>query len=190
MSFKIPRGMPRRQFLGAGAAFAGLAGCANGVGNENAFKIDQASDAAINFLYSSDQDAANIASRASGILIMPQITEASFLFGGSFGTGSLRVQDATVDYYSATQATVGLSIGAQQYSHALFFMSDAALENFRASDGWAAGADIRYAADAEGQTIGFDSTQINTPVIAYVFAQAGAIVGATLEGTKYTRIIP
>ena len=185
----INRRLPRRQFLVASAAL-GLAACGNGVGNTNANTIDSSSDVALDYLFQTNPEASSLADQANGILIFPQITEGSFLVGGSYGTGALRIGGQTVDYYSAAQGTVGLQIGAQQYSHALFFLTPEALRDFRESDGWAAGANISYATDTDARTIGFDSTRVNTPVVAFIFAQAGAIAGATLEGTKYTRIIP
>ncbi len=79
------------------------------------------------------------------MLVMPLVTEAGFGLGGSYGRGALRVGGTTVDYYSATQASFGLQIGAQQYAHVLFFMTEEALSEFRRSYGWAAGADLEYA---------------------------------------------
>jgi lipid-binding SYLF domain-containing protein len=38
--------------------------------------------------------------------------------------------------------------------------------------------------------LGIDSNTLTNPVIAVVFGQAGLIAGATLEGTRYSRIIP
>jgi lipid-binding SYLF domain-containing protein len=101
----------------------------------------------------------------------------------------LRINGVTVDYYSATRATLGLQIGAQQYAHALFFMTDGALASFRRGNGWAAGADVRYATPQEGGSIGKETTELD-PVIGLVFGQQGLIAGATLSGVKYSRIIP
>ncbi|HSF64854.1 MAG TPA: YSC84-related protein, partial [Paracoccaceae bacterium] len=95
----------------------------------------------------------------------------------------------TVDYYSTARATFGLQIGAQQYSHALFFLTDAALSEFRRASGWAVGADVRYATPEQGASLGKETTEL-TPVIALVYGQSGLIAGATLAGAKYTRIIP
>jgi lipid-binding SYLF domain-containing protein len=127
---------------------------------------------------------------AAGMLVMPLVTEAGFGFGGAYGRGVLRVGGASVDYYSAIAGTFGLQIGAQQYAHTLFFMTEEALRNFRNSPGWSAGADVRYAVNSEGATLGVDTTVLLDPVIAVIYGQAGLIVGATLEGTRYTRIIP
>ena len=172
------------------AAAGSLAACGNGVGSDGAERLDRAADASLNFLYGTAPATRELGDQAAGILIMPQITQAGFGFGGSFGKGVLRIGDVSVDYYSATQGSVGFQIGAQQYSHVLFFMTQEALMDFRSSSGWTAGAGARYAVNSDAATFGIDTTEVLHPVEAVVFAQAGAIAGATIEGTKYTRIIP
>ncbi len=177
----------RGLMLGAGAV--ALAGCNNGIGSNGAAQIDARVEATQGFLFSRYPGTQDLASRAAGVLYMPLITEAGFGIGGSYGRGALRIQGVTVDYYSATKGTIGFQIGAQQYAHALFFMTPEALEQFRRSSGWAAGADVRYATPEQGASIGKETTEID-PVIALVFGQQGLIAGATLGGVKYTRIIP
>ena len=118
------------------------------------------------------------------------VTEAGFWVGGAFGRGALRVDGVTVDYYSTAKASAGLQIGAQQYAHVLFFMTEDALADFRRSSGWAAGGDLEYVIRDQGDSVAADTTKLRSPVLAAVFGQAGLRIGATLEGTKYTRIIP
>ena len=96
----------------------------------------------------------------------------------------------TVDYYSVTKASGGLQIGAQQYAHVLFFMTEQALSDFRRSPGWAAGADLEYVISDQGDSLNAETTTVLAPVLAAVFGRAGLRLGATLEGTKYSRIIP
>ena len=69
-------------------------------------------------------------------------------------------------------------------------MTEEALSDFRRSFGWVAGADLEYAVSNNAQNLSTDTTTVLTPVVAVVFGQAGLIVGATVEGTKYSRIIP
>ncbi len=179
----------RRGLLaGAGSALVLTAACSNGIGSGGGAQIDARVDATQSFLFSRYPGTQDLASRASGVLFMPLITEAGFGIGGAYGRGALRIQGATVDFYSATRATIGFQIGAQQYAHALFFMTPEALETFRRSSGWAAGADVRYATPDQGASIGKESTELS-PVVALVFGQQGLIAGATLSGVKYTRII-
>ncbi len=178
----------RRGFLAVG--LLSLAGCSNPIGSNGAEVIDARVDSSLQFLTSTYPGTQDLMSRAAGVLVMPVVTEFGLGFGGSFGKGSLRVGPSTVDYYSAAAASAGLQIGAQQYSHALFFMTQEALMEFRQSPGWVAGADLEYVANTQGEMLRADTTTTLSPVIAVVFAQSGLRVGATVEGTKYTRIIP
>jgi lipid-binding SYLF domain-containing protein len=172
------------------ASTIGLAACSNGVGTSAPDNIDARVTAALDFLYSNYPGTQDLRDKSAGMLVMPVVTEAGFGLGGSYGRGALRVADATVDYYSATQASFGLQIGAQQYSHVLFFMTQEALQDFRTSPGWTAGAELEYAFRDQAENISAKTLTATSPVIAVVFAQTGAIAGATVEGTKYTRIIP
>lgn len=182
-------GIDRRTFVvGLGAAGL-LAACGNGVGGNGAQTIDARVDATRDYLYSRYPGTRDLAAKSFGVLYMPLVTEAGFGIGGGFGRGALRINDVTVDYYSAVRATFGFQIGAQQYAHALFFLTNDALSDFRRSPGWAVGADVRYATPEQGASLGKETTEIN-PVVALVFGQSGLIAGATLAGVKYTRIIP
>jgi len=180
----------RRSFLvSTGGAGLFLAGCANGIGSRGAEEIDARVDATLEFLFSNFQGTRELGDKAVGMLVMPLVTEAGLGFGGSFGRGALRVGGVSVDYYSQTQASFGFQIGAQQYAHVLFFMTDEALQDFRTSPGWVAGADIKYAISTQGDRFSADTVTATTPVVAAIFGQAGLLIGATLEGTKYSRII-
>ncbi len=183
-------GLTRRNVVFSGGALLGVSACGNGIGGNNGARLDGRVDATRDFLTSRYPGTQDLMNKAAGVLYMPLMTEAGFVFGGAYGRGALRINDVTVDYYSATQASWGLQIGAQQYAHALFFMTQPALADFRAADGWAVGADAKYALPDQGGSLAADTTTTLAPVIALVFGQSGFIAGATLEGTKYTRIIP
>ncbi|MEL6595738.1 MAG: lipid-binding SYLF domain-containing protein [Pseudomonadota bacterium] len=180
----------RRNFLAATGALSFTAACGNGIGSRGPETIDARVDATLNYMYRTFPGTQELRRKSAGMLVMPLVTEAGLGIGGSYGRGALRINDTTVDYYSATQASIGLQIGAQQYAHVLFFMTDGALMDFRRSQGYAAGADLEYALQNEGESLKAGTTTSLAPVIAVVFGQAGLRVGATLEGTKYTRIIP
>jgi len=182
--------MTRRAFGLSVLAASTLAACGNGIGGSGASTIDARVDSTVAFMFQTYPGTRDLATQAAGMLVMPLITEAGLGFGGSFGRGALRVGNATVDYYSSAGLSGGLQIGVQQFSHVLFFMTPAALMEFRTSPGWAAGAGVEYAINDQGEMLLADTTTALAPVIAVVFAQTGFRVGATIEGTKYTRIIP
>jgi lipid-binding SYLF domain-containing protein len=182
--------LTRRSLLAGGAALTGLAACGNPVGNANAERIDARVDAARDYLRQNYPGLGELFTNAHGILFMPLVSEAGFFVGGAYGQGALRINDVTVDYFSATRASIGLQIGAQQYAHALFFMTAQALADFRASEGWAASADIRYATPDSGGSAGVQTTTVFSPVIGVVYGQAGLIAGASVAGVRYQRILP
>lgn len=183
--------LTRRAFALSGLAAASVtAACGNGVGSNNAAKIDARVDATLNQMYSLFPNTLTLAEKSTGMLIMPLVTEAGFGLGAAFGRGALRVNGVTVDYYSTVKGSAGFQIGAQQYAHVLFFMTDDALAEFRRSSGWAAGADLVYVLNDSGESLATDTNTLRSPILAAVFGQAGLYAGASLEGTKYTRIIP
>jgi lipid-binding SYLF domain-containing protein len=181
-----------RRLLITGAACGALltTACSNGVGGSGAAEIDARVDESLRYLFNTYPATTELRDKSVGMLVMPLVTEAGFGFGGAYGRGALRVGGVTVDYYSSAEASFGLQIGAQQYAHVLFFMTEDALQNFRRSPGWVAGADLQYAVKNNAENISTDTTILGSPVIAVVFGQAGLIAGATIEGTKYSRIIP
>lgn len=181
----------RRGFLlGMGGAGISLAACDNGIGSNSGNRIDARADSTLSYLYNRFPGSQELAAKSAGQLVMPLVTEAGLGLGGAYGRGALRINDVTVDYYMLTQASAGLQIGAQQYAHVLFFMTDQALQDFRSSAGWVASADIKYAFQSEGDRLSADTITATSPVVAMVFGQAGLIAGASIEGAKYTRIIP
>ncbi len=191
MSRNFSKHATRRGFTFGALSLAGMtAACGNGVGSTGADKIDARVDATLNELYTLYPNTVEIAEKSTGMLIMPLVTEASFWVGGGYGRGALRVQGVTVDYYSAAKASAGVQFGAQQYAHVLFFMTDDALSSFRSASGWTVGVDAEYVLIDKGDGVNADSNTLRTPVLAAIFGRAGLLVGASLEGAKYTRIIP
>ncbi|MDC0737127.1 YSC84-related protein [Cognatishimia sp. SS12] len=183
--------MSRRTFAFSALAGASVtAACGNGIGSNGAETIDARVNTTLQHMYATYPNTVTLKEKSVGMLVMPLVTEAGLGIGGAYGRGALIVDDITVDYYSTTKANFGIQIGAQQYAHVLFFMTQDALLNFRRSSGWAAGADLEYVISNEGDSLATDTTSLTSPVLAIIFGRAGLRVGATLEGTKYSRIIP
>ena len=120
---------------------------------------------------------------------MPDVVKGGLIIGGSYGEGALKVGGATDGFYSVAAASVGYQIGVQTTSHALFFMTQDALDGFKNSEGWELGADAEFTVPGDGISLNVDSTTAKSPVIAVIFAQDGLLAGASLEGAKYSRIV-
>ncbi len=157
---------------------------------EDAEKIDARVDLSLNQLYSQHPNVEELGKKAAGILVIPLVTEAGFGWGGSFGRGALRVNGVSEDYYSTASAGFGFQIGAQQYGHVLFFMTRKSLDDFKNSQGWAVSGDVEYTLNDRAENVRAETTTAMAPVIAVIFGQEGLKIGISLEGQKYTRIIP
>lgn len=179
----------RRQ-IAFGLGATALLGACNGIGSRGPAKIEARVDSTLAQLYSQYPATRELADKSVGQLVMPLVTEAGIGFGGAYGRGALRIAGTTVDYYSVTKASGGLQVGAQQYAHILFFMTEGALSTFRRSGGFAIGANVEYATPTSGETLATETTTALAPIIAMIFGQSGLHIGASLEGVKYTRIIP
>ncbi|MEM1350865.1 MAG: twin-arginine translocation pathway signal, partial [Pseudomonadota bacterium] len=93
----------RRGFtLFAVASLGVTAACGNGIGSTGGPEIDARVDTTLNEMYNQFPNTRALADKANGILVMPLVTNVGLGFGGAYGRGALRVDDATVDYYSLT----------------------------------------------------------------------------------------
>lgn len=180
----------RRSFLAA--AGAGLAACTTPQGDLGLSAravIDREVDVALAELYQGVPGAVQLAERAEGILVIPNIRRVGFFAAGAYGEGALLIGPAKVDYYSLSEASLGFTFGAAEFSQVLFFMTDQALQDFRLSDGWELGVSAAVVVVEDGAAAGITSTRINRPIYEIVFSQRGLLAGASLAGAKYSRII-
>lgn len=131
-----------------------------------------------------------LGARAKAILVFPQIVKAGLLIGGQTGNGALLVNGAAIEYYNISAVSFGLQAGAQAFSYALFFVTDAALQYLKSSNGWAVGTGPSIVVLDKGAAAGITSTTLTQDVYAVPFGQQGLMAGLGLEGSKITRIHP
>jgi lipid-binding SYLF domain-containing protein len=126
--------------------------------------------------------------KAEGMLVFPEVTKAAIGVGGSYGEGALIVGDKTAGYYSATSASIGLQLGAQKSAQIIMFMTAEALDKFRKSSGWEAGANAQVTMIDEGKAADIRSVMADNPVIAFVFGQKGLMGDLSIQGSKITKL--
>jgi len=151
-------------------------------------KIDRRTDTALAEFRDQISGADAILAKAAGVLTFPSVKKAGIGIGGEYGEGSLRIGGKTVAYYSTAAASIGLQLGAQARRQIIVFLDPKALEKFRASSGWEIGVDASVAVitlDAGGS---IDASQINQPIVAFVFDSKGLMYNLSLEGSKISRI--
>jgi len=178
----------RRQFIAASSACAFTIGSTGTAFAASRRKIDRRIDSALLDLQDVSPQLQQLVYSSAGILLMPRVRRAGLGFGAAYGEGALLIGGAPVEYYSVAAASFGLQIGIQQYASAVFFTTEDRLAKFRRRDGWTVGADLEYTAWDQGENADIDSNTYKEETYGVVFSQEGLHVGATLEGSKYSRI--
>ena len=151
--------------------------------------VDQDAEAALAKLYETTPAAKMLASKATGILIFPNIVKAGFLIGGQYGEGALRKGGNTVGHYNITSASYGLQAGAQSFGYAMFFMTKADLAYLGQSAGWELGVGPSVVAVDAGMAKTLTTTTARAGIYAFIFGQRGLMAGLGLQGSKISKIV-
>ena len=155
----------------------------------SAVEVDAAVQSALARFYQEVPTGRELAGKAKAMLVFPNVVKAGFGIGGEYGEGALRVGGRTVGYYNTVAASIGLQIGAQARSEVILFMTDDALAQFQASDGWEVGIDGSVALVKVGVAGEIDTTSaLNEPVIGFIYGEQGLMANLSLEGTKISRL--
>ncbi len=155
---------------------------------EPAAVIDAKTNEAIKQFYKEVKGGENFLSTVKGYLIFPSVIKAGFVVGGEYGEGALRIDGQTKGYYSIAAGSVGFQLGVQQTSYLVAFVSQRALDNFIASNGWEAGVDgaVTVAKWGAGKDIG--SISFENPIYVFVYGSKGLMYNINVKGTKFTKI--
>lgn len=150
--------------------------------------IDASVDATLSRMYSTVKGSRELVAKSRGVLVFPEVIQAGFIVGGQSGNGALRVGGSTVGYYNTSSLSVGLQAGAQSKAIVFLFMTQQALDEFRGSDGWAAGAGASVALVKMGANGAVDSNTATAPVEVLVLTNAGLMGDLSVNGTKVTKL--
>ncbi len=132
--------------------------------------------------------APQLVQRAVGILVFPKVYKAGFVVGGGVGEGALQVRGETVQYYRTTSLSYGFQLGVQWRTEIVMFMTQEALDKFRAGNGWQAGIDGSIAVIAFGVGNSIDTDNVQEPIIGFIFDDKGLMFDLSLKGSKYWKI--
>ena len=157
---------------------------------KTAREIDMEVDVAIERFHQQVIGGAKLLEAAKGVLVMPNVFKGALLLGGEYGEGALRVDGNTVDYYSTASGSIGIQIGAQKKDIFLLFMTEDALQEFRAAKGWETGLDGNVAFWKYGAGVREDTTTEKEPIIGFVIDAKGLIGDFSFKGAKFSKIDP
>ncbi|GAB5499875.1 MAG: lipoprotein [Pseudohongiellaceae bacterium] len=154
----------------------------------SAEEIDARIEEAMAEFYEESSAGRALAQRAAGMLVFPRVIKAGIGIGGEYGEGALLVNGGTEAYYSVASASVGFQLGVQRKAQVIMFMTEEALENFRTSDGWEAGVDGSVAVVEFGAAEEISTSNIQQPIVGFVFSNRGLMYNLTFEGSKISEI--
>jgi lipid-binding SYLF domain-containing protein len=80
----------------------------------------------------------------------------------------------------AASGSIGFQLGAQARSVIIMFMTEQALAQFQAPDGWKVGIDGSITIIAIGVGGAVDTNSITSPIVGFIFDQKGLIYNLTL----------
>jgi lipid-binding SYLF domain-containing protein len=182
----------RREFLGYAMAAAatvsiGSVGVAHAASRT---ELNADGQRALHKLEATEPRSRRFARDARAVLVFPSILKAGLVFGAETGNGVLFVHGQPVGYYNLTGGSWGLQVGGQDFSYALFFMTDSALDYLKKSDGFSAGTGPSIVVVNKGAGAEADTTTLSHDVYAFPFGEKGLMADLTLQGTKISRIHP
>ncbi len=150
--------------------------------------IDREVDATLSRLYSTVPGTREMVQRAAGVLVFPSVVGGSFVVGAEYGKGALREGGTTTGYYSTTAGSIGLQAGGQSKAVIYVFNTGEALQKFKASNGWTAGADATVAVGKIGANGSVDTETMKQAVSSFILTNVGLEAGASVGAAKVTRI--
>lgn len=118
---------------------------------------------------------------AHGYAVFPSVGKGGFGVGGSYGRGVVFERGEPVGTTSILQGTVGLQIGAQNFSQVIFFQDEAALRTFQRGN-----FEFSAQATAVAVTAGAaKTTSYEKGVAAFIMTKGGLMAEASVGGQKF-----
>jgi lipid-binding SYLF domain-containing protein len=155
---------------------------------KTAKSLDHDANMAINKFLEENKSADAFLVKAKAFLVFPSIKEAGMFIGGKHGEGVLRTGRTTKGYYSITSASIGMQMGAQEYSMIIAFTTDAALNKFLLdSTDWVTDVDAKVAVADWNSKEELD-VKYDDPMVAFVFDSKGLMGSFSMEGTKFKKL--
>jgi lipid-binding SYLF domain-containing protein len=157
---------------------------------KTAQEINASVNACLDRFYKQVKGGKEIAAKAKGVLVMPNVVKAGLIVGGEYGEGALRVGGKTASYYNLASGSIGFQIGGEAKDFVILFMTDEVLKQFQASKGWEVGLDGNVALVNIGGGERVDFTKMKDPIIGFVFDVKGLMADISLKGAKFSKITP
>jgi lipid-binding SYLF domain-containing protein len=118
---------------------------------------------------------------SAGYVVFPRIGKVGFIFGGGDGIGEVTEKGKLVGTATITFGSIGLQVGAQEFSQIVFFKDGAALERFKQNK-FEFTANVSAVIVKAGASAGVD---YRDGVAVFTRPRSGAMVEAALGTQKF-----
>jgi lipid-binding SYLF domain-containing protein len=152
-------------------------------------ELDAQARQALQQLFSSEPKGRDIIwPNARAVVVFPEAVRAGLIAGGHGGDGVMFDRNGKVlGYFRVTGVSFGLQAGAQQYSEALFLMTDTAMQELTSGAGLSLGVGPTFVLVDQGVARNLTTTTLKADVYAFVFGQQGLMAGIGLQGQRIIR---
>lgn len=129
-----------------------------------------------------DASLARLLESSVGHAVFPSVGKGAVGVGGAYGKGVLYEGNRAVGYCDLKQASIGLQLGAQNYSEILVFSTQAALDRFKTGN---------FAFDAQATAVALKrgaaaNASFSDGVAVFTTDEAGLMFEAAVGGQKFS----
>ncbi len=153
-----------------------------------AAEIDAKADKAIAIIATDTARSERYLGKAVGILICPDIRKGGLVLGLESGACVMRKAGTSTSYWQTGSVSFGAAIGISEYSYALMFLNAEKLAAFESQDQFKLGADASVAVIERGVSAEVDTENLKRDIVAFIFDESGAYIGASLEASSFDQI--
>jgi lipid-binding SYLF domain-containing protein len=172
--------MKNLKFLACSVLLAGLALATARAADDKKLEGDVA--AAIKAFKQTDAGMTKLFESAAGYVVFPNVGKGGFVIGGAHGNGLVYAKGGKlIGTASLSQVTVGAQVGGQEFSEAIFFEDQAALDRFKESK-FEMSAQVGAVAAAEGAS---KNAKYQDGVMIFTKAKSGLMAEASVGGQKF-----
>lgn len=143
--------------------------------------LDAESSAALTAFKNDDSSLQSLLDRSVGYAVFPDIGKAGLGVGGSYGRGEVFEAGKKIGYADVVKGTIGLQIGAQNFSELVVFLNQKNLDAFKRSE-MELSADVSAVAIKSGAAAAADHGK---GVVVFVRTKGGLMAEASVGGQKF-----
>ncbi|WP_345816983.1 lipid-binding SYLF domain-containing protein (plasmid) [Paraburkholderia sp. PREW-6R] len=151
-------------------------------------QLDAQARQALQQLFDNTPKAKDLQNQAKAVVVFPSIVKAGLLVGAQGGMGvAFRPDGSVIGYYRARGVSYGLQAGAQTFSEAMFFMTDAALADLTSGTGLSVGVGPSVVVVDAAMAKSLTTSTLQSDVYAFIFGQQGLMAGLGVQGQRIVK---